>query len=212
MNDGSPDEEDESESQSVTYWFDQLRAGNEQAAAELWTHYFEQLSRFARSRLKQRRVSDEEDLASEVLHALCQAADAGRLPSIQSRDDLWRILLSWLRNRIVDQFRADQTAKRGGGNVRGHSGLAANDSRTGGFDRIPGPQPSPATVAEMRECADNLLKQLPDELLKKLALARLAGKTVAEIADEFDIAPRTVERKLAIIRRVWNEPRDEENR
>ncbi len=189
--------------QSITYWFDQLRAGNEVAAARLWDHYFQQLATFARRRLHQRRVSDEEDLAAEVLQALCRAADVGRLPAIQSRDDLWRILLSWMRNKITDQVRAQQAAKRGGGRVRGQSGFGSGDGDA--FAEPVCPQPSAATLAELRELADRLLRRLPDVLLRELALARMAGKTVGELSVDFKIAPRTVERKLAIIRRVWSD-------
>jgi RNA polymerase sigma factor (sigma-70 family) len=198
-------ESNELHEQSVTYWFDQLRAGNEAAAAELWNRYFQQLAAFARSRLVQRRVSDEEDLAAEVLQALCRAAESGRLPAIESRQDLWRILLSWMRNKITDQVRAEHAAKRGGGRVRGRSGFDHNTNEADAFAEIACPQPSAATLAELRELADRLLARLPNQLLRDLALARMAGKTVDELSGEFKIAPRTVERKLAIIRRVWSQ-------
>ena len=193
---------------SVTNWVERLRRGDEAAAAKLWSHYFTRLVAVARGRLAtiDRRVSDEEDIASEVLAALCRAADDRRLPPLGSRDDLWHLLLSYLRGRVVDQARRTQATKRGGGRVRGHSALKnPSDSADATFDRLPEDGPTPADVVAMHEQAGVLLSLLPSDQHRDIALAKLAGRTTAEVAAALGIAPRTVERKLAIIRRLWRE-------
>ncbi len=51
---------------SVTCWLDELRAGEGEAARQLWERYFARLVQLARSELAARRraaVEDEEDAA-----------------------------------------------------------------------------------------------------------------------------------------------------
>jgi DNA-directed RNA polymerase specialized sigma24 family protein len=62
-----------------------------------------------------------------------------------------------------------------------------------------------APAVAMAEEVGRLLSMLGDEEYEKIALARLAGHTVQEIADELNCAKRTVERRLGIIRDEWAE-------
>jgi len=48
-----------------------------------------------------------------------------------------------------------------------------------------------------------LLNALGNDLLRQVALAKMEGHSNEEIGQRFDLALRTVERKLALIRRVW---------
>lgn len=185
---------------SVTVWFDRLRDGDPDAAAALWARYFERLTAVARSHLqsRHRRVADEEDIAAEVLHALCRSAQHERLPSIESRDDLWRMLLCWTRHGVIEHVRRHTRQRRGGGNVRGDSIVE------GGLDRFPAP--STQTLDDLSDGLSDLLGRLPDESLRTIARRRLAGYTNEEVAAELDVSTRTVERKLSLIRAAWSQP------
>jgi hypothetical protein len=57
-----------SENQSVTWWLENLKEGDEAAAQFLWRRYFQRLAGLARQRLSegQRRVQDEDDIALSV--------------------------------------------------------------------------------------------------------------------------------------------------
>ena len=57
---------DPNQSVSITEWLDQARDGDEIGRQQLWGRYYERLVRLAKSRLsaKDRRVSDEEDIAA----------------------------------------------------------------------------------------------------------------------------------------------------
>ena len=57
----------------VTQWIEGLKAGDEGAAADLWSRYFERLVQLARQRLSStpRRVADEEDVVLSVFRCLC---------------------------------------------------------------------------------------------------------------------------------------------
>ena len=111
------------EPESITLSYEMLRQGNNAAAKQIWTRFFDRLVNVARHEMQtaNRRVADEEDVASIVLASLCSQAEKGQLPDILNRDDLWRMLLVRLRNEVVDHVRSDTRAKRGSGKVRGDS-------------------------------------------------------------------------------------------
>lgn len=105
---------------SVTGWFDQLRDGKRDAARKLWEAYCQRLVALAKQKLASQncRVNDEEDVAINVFAALCRNAEKGLLPDIQNRDDLWRVLFSMTWHQVIDQFRAANVQKRGGGKIQ----------------------------------------------------------------------------------------------
>ena len=80
--------------QSVTWWIQSLKEGDEQAAQELWQRYFQRMAALARQRLGEnsRRVQDEHDIAISVFKSLCEGAGRGDLAGLGGRDDLWRLL------------------------------------------------------------------------------------------------------------------------
>ncbi len=80
---------------SVTHWIDEIKGGNRDAAQGLWERYFARLVRLARLQIseKNRRVSDEEDVALSVFETFCRAAEDGRFPNLSDRDSLWRLLV-----------------------------------------------------------------------------------------------------------------------
>ena len=66
---------------SITRWFSDLRAGEDEAARRLWDRYFDRLVSLARSELRARRreaVEDEEDAALNAFDSFCRGmAGAG---------------------------------------------------------------------------------------------------------------------------------------
>ena len=101
---------------SVTHWLGQLKAGDPAAAGPLWERYFPKLVELARARLAgfPRRAADEEDVALSAFDSFCRDAAAGRLPRLDDRDDLWRVLLLITSQKALDLVRHESAAKRGG--------------------------------------------------------------------------------------------------
>jgi DNA-directed RNA polymerase specialized sigma24 family protein len=56
---------------------------------------------------------------------------------------------------------------------------------------------------ELEEQYARLLDMLRNDQLRKVAILRIEGYTVAEIAQKVDIGQRAVERKLQLIRDKW---------
>ena len=192
---------------SVTRLFQDLKAGQTDAAAALWNAYFDALVRLARRQLGHapRRAVDEEDVAASVFFGLCHGAAQGRFASLQSRSDLWRVLVCITRQKAIDGVRQATRAKRGGGAVRGESVfLGADGNLTSyGIEQVAGEEPSPSFLVSLAEENERLLGLLRDESLRTVALLRLEGFTNEEIAQRLEISLRSVERKLKLIRERW---------
>jgi DNA-directed RNA polymerase specialized sigma24 family protein len=196
-------------SASVTTWIDQLRAGNRDAARRLWERYNRHLIGLARKRLcglgVSRRDSDEEDVALSAFDSFCCAAEQGRFPRLDDRDQLWAVLACITARKALDLRNYQRREKRGGGQVGGESVLDALLGTEGGdgLGQVVGREPTPEDEAQEAETFRRLLALLPTEELRAIALAKLEGYTNAEIAARQRCALATVERRLGTIRAVW---------
>lgn len=197
-----------STAQSISLWISHLKDGNDVAAQQLWDRYSSQLVELARRRLKAapKRVADEEDIASSVFHSLCRGAAAGRLQSVKNRDDLWWLLLSITKQKVVDHVRRENAQKRGAGRTHSESGLGGNVDEGRGFalDQLVGADPTPEFIVILEEQHHRLLGLLRDDHLRQIAVSRIEGFTVPEIAAGLHVTTRTIERKLQLIRNAWS--------
>jgi DNA-directed RNA polymerase specialized sigma24 family protein len=64
-------------------------------------------------------------------------------------------------------------------------------------------EPSPAFAVLLAEEYRRLLGLLGDADLQRLAVLKMEGYTVAEIAAQLERVPRTVKRRLHLIRKIW---------
>jgi DNA-directed RNA polymerase specialized sigma24 family protein len=188
---------------SVTRWIDLLRAGDSAAAQHLWERYFRQLVARARAALGSapRRVADEEDVALSAFHSFCQAAEEGRFPRLDDRDDLWRLLVVLTGRKAAHQVRDEMRAKRGGGQILGEADLG--DEAVLGA--VVGSEPTPEFAAEVAEQCRRLLDRLGSDELRSIAVWQMEGYTVEEIATRLAVSARSVARKLNVIRDRWSE-------
>jgi len=198
-----PSEEDG----SITCWIDQLRAGDQAAAQPLWERYFQRLVGLARVKLRAGGDSDEEDAALSAFQSFFQGAAQGRFPRLDDRHDLWRLLVTITARKAADQIERARSLKRGGGRLLDEAALDGPDPerRIGGLDQLPGPDPTPEFAAMVAEQYQHLLELLGDETLRSIAVWKLEGYTVKEIAQRLDRSERMVAYKLGLIRLRWEE-------
>jgi DNA-directed RNA polymerase specialized sigma24 family protein len=187
---------------SVTRWLAQLRAGDQEAARPLWERYFQRLVGLARVKLRgaPRRAADEEDVALSALDSFFRGAEHGRFPRLDDRDDLWRLLMVITARKASHLIRDESRQKRGGGPFA-LGAIAGLDPAE--LEQIRDPEPPPELVAQVAEECQRLLACLEDPVLTALARWKMEGFTNDEIAARLGCAPRTVERKLRLIRAVW---------
>jgi DNA-directed RNA polymerase specialized sigma24 family protein len=192
---------------SVTRWLEGVKAGDADAIAQLWDRYFERLVRLARGKLPAhcRRAFDEEDVAISAFQSFCERASRGRFPKLNDRNDLWVLLLTLTIRKAVLTIRHQSRRKRGGGRVLGESALVGGEAAMNGLAGVVQREPSPEDVVRFTDNLERLLGRLADRTLKTVALRKLEGYDVQEIAAEVGASTRTVERKLRLIRAIWQQ-------
>jgi DNA-directed RNA polymerase specialized sigma24 family protein len=191
---------------SVTLWLALLKEGDSAAAQPLWERYFHQLVHLARSRLRgaSRRAADEEDVALSAFDSFCRRASQGRFPSLDDRDDLWRLLLVMTARKAAHLVRDENRDRRGGGKVATEADLQkANEEGEAALAQVIGSEPTPELAAQVAEECGRLLDKLGDEDLRTIAIWQMEGHTVPEIAAKLGRSERTIARKLAVIRDIW---------
>jgi RNA polymerase sigma factor (sigma-70 family) len=187
---------------SITRLIQQLQAEAPEAAAALWQRFAQRMLALARQRLSPgaRRVADEEDVVVVAFERFLRGVRAGRFPRLADRGDLWAILFTLTTRQAAQQTRDQGRDKRGGGEVRGGSGLLDQDGKA--ID-VPEGGPAPDEEAALQESMTRLLSALKDDQLRQIALARLEGYSNAEIARQIGRSEVTVERRLNLIRETW---------
>jgi DNA-directed RNA polymerase specialized sigma24 family protein len=194
---------------SVTGWIRQLKAGERAATQPLWENYFQRLVARARRQLTgvPRRAADEEDVALSAFDSFCRAAEAGRFPRLDDRQDLWQLLIVITDRKASDLANLERRQKRGRGKVLDEAavGGSAGNATDSPMAAILSQEPSPAFAAQLAEECQRLLSLLGDPELQQLAVRKMEGYTVAEIAQQMSCVPRTVKRRLQLIRRIWEE-------
>ena len=178
------------------------------AAQPLWERYFARLVRLAQARLRARRrpgaAEDEEDAALSAFDSFCRAAAQGSFPRLDDRDDLWRVLATITTRKAVEAVRHQTRQKRGGGQVLGESAVVG-DGDGDGLALVLSREPTPEDAAQFADQCDRLFQRLDDSNLRTVAARRLEGYSSEEIAAELGTSARTVDRKLGLIRAIWQE-------
>jgi DNA-directed RNA polymerase specialized sigma24 family protein len=182
-----------SSSGSVTELIDRVKAGDAEAARELWELYWPRLLGLARKKLPPIGLGDEEDVVLSALASFFRGAPDGKFPLTKNRTDLWKILVVITSRKIVDLITRDR---------RQPAGIPD------GADEIPDPRPSTEfhlTLKELLDSLDDPKYGSGDPPLRFVAWSKLEGYTNEQIAAMSDCTVRTIERKLRLIRSIWTE-------
>jgi DNA-directed RNA polymerase specialized sigma24 family protein len=183
-----------SPAEPVTLLIQRLKAGDKDAIEQLWKRYFERLVRLARRRLGGNRspVADEEDVALSAFDSVCRRSREGRFRRLVTRNDLWQILAIVTRRKAINQRKKEACQKRLHGTEAPGEGAASR-------------QPDPPTAVQIAEECRRLLEKLNDLQLQQIAVAKMEGYSNEEIARIIERSVATVERKLKLIRSIWQD-------
>jgi DNA-directed RNA polymerase specialized sigma24 family protein len=188
-------------------WLSELERGDADAAQRLWEVYYGRMVDLARLKLQgtARRAADEEDVALSAFKSFCRGAREGRFPQVQDGDNLWPLLMALTAHKAIDLLRHERRVKRGGPGV---SRMAIGVETTAiepDWSRVIGREPSPEFALQIAEECQRLLDSLSDSILRAIAVWKMEGYTTEEIAAKLGCVPRTVERKLRMIRKLWGD-------
>jgi DNA-directed RNA polymerase specialized sigma24 family protein len=182
---------------SVTQWLGRLQDGDPAAVQQIWERYFHRLVGLARHKLAGARpqIADEEDIALSAIDSFCRNAENGRFPKLMDRDGLWRLLVVITARKTFRLIRDQTRQKRGG--------IGAESSPAPNLEEVLSREPSPEMAAQIGDEYRRLLLLLHDPELETIVHARMEGLSVEDIANKLGKAPRSVKRKLRLIRELW---------
>jgi RNA polymerase sigma factor (sigma-70 family) len=184
---------------SVSRWLGPLREGDAAAAQQLWERYFHRLVEFARKRLRDApRREAAEDAALSAFDTFCRSAGQGRFPQLADRDGLWRLLVVITARKAAHHARDARRHKRGG--MRTVQPCAAVEPS---LEEIISREPTPEFAAQTAEECQRLLQLLGNPELELVALLKMEGYTVEQIAERLGYEGRTIKRKMRLIRTLW---------
>lgn len=177
---------------SITGLYQRWLGGDRTGFEQLITHFRSRLLALANS-VRDRRfqsTAEAEDALQSAMFSLWESPNQAGLAESADRDDLWNVLGTMTVRKVLRHQERELAQKRGGGKVV--TGM---------------PMEAMAMVAEDGALGAHVeeLLGLLDEELRQFAMLRLSGHTNQEISRELDCSERKVERKLQLIRAVWQE-------
>jgi len=179
------------------------RAGDEQAARQLFDTYMERLIALARRRISQRLASrvDPEDIVQSVFRTFFGRLKAGEF-EIADQDDLCKLLMRITVHKTLRQVAFHRAAKRDPSAEKGQQ-HTADDRLREVLDREPTPE---ATVAFVDQLEHFLARLRPEE--RQVLEMRLQGYSNEDISQKLNIKhDRTIRR---IIERIRGQAMQEE--
>lgn len=187
--------------ESIVEVLERLKLGEEEAVREIWDRCYPRVLSLARKRLStsRNRIADEEDIALSAIKSFCRAAQQGRFPDLQDQTGLWRVLLKITSRKAIDLQRYERRRPTVDASI-----MLEGEVSTDGLASVPAKVSEEQFAQRLIEEVEQRLVGLDDDLAQ-LALAKLEGYTNREIAEKFNIALRTVERRLNLVRRKWSE-------
>lgn len=173
------------------------------AQQQLWQRYYQRLVALARRNLNgvPLRTADEEDVALSAFDSFFRAAEKGRFPQLEDRDDLWKVLM------VLTLRKASNLKKYEKAEIRNPDRLQLQSELESLFlAHVQSEEPDPQLAAAAADSCRALLQQLPDDQfrLREIAICKMEGYTNAEIAARLDVALSTVELRLKRIRMLWS--------
>ncbi len=205
---------------SITRWLEGLKAGRPEAFEAIWARYYSRVLDVVRRRLLRtphQAVEDGEDVAISALHGLFAGSVQGRFDDLGDRSDLWQLLAAITLKKVLVRRQWYSRWKRAG---RPPSRDPTAPRAPEGHDRDPADflaqavsnEPTPELAAMFREQLQRFLDALTDPTHRQIAEWRVEGLTNAEIAGKLGRGTRTVERKIELIRLIWEKIGDESDR
>ncbi len=186
---------------SITRWVTELGMRDDDAARHLWDRFFHRLVVLAKLQLRRRSWGgiDEEDVALSALDSFIARRNAGGYPQLGNRDDVWKLLSIITRRKSLNVMRRELADRRGAGQQVDQEFDLLN-----AFCAEPTPDQAAEVLDEARRLLDVVLAGR-ESSLRVIALGKLQGEDNSVLAKQLAVSRRTIERKLDLIRRLWEQ-------
>jgi RNA polymerase sigma-70 factor (ECF subfamily) len=173
------------------------RAGDAEAADELFQRYAGRLIALARTRLSAKLAGrvDPEDIVQSAYRSFFAGARSGGY-DLQHGGDLWGLLVAITLHKLQDQVRHHTSHKR---SVNSERTFGSEDSLLGIQASLLAPGPSPVEALALVEQLERVMSGL-EPLQRRMLELRLQGFNLEEIAADTRLSRRTVRRVLERIK------------
>jgi DNA-directed RNA polymerase specialized sigma24 family protein len=191
---------------SISRLLDQLKTGDQDAAAALFRRFHKRLLGQLRHRMPKdvRSVSDEYDVALSTFNQFFRDAAEGKFHQLD-RNQLWALLTTIARHKTCNLVVHHSRQRRGGRN-------RANPTDAARLGEVCGPEPEPDEAVIVAEEIERLVNLLGDDSLKTIVILRMEGWSMAEVADQVNCSVRSVRRKLLLVKHIWQREWEGETR
>ena len=185
---------------------------------EIVRRFYPRLRALAKRRLERERIAESvyepDEALNSALSKMIFLVLSGRVESIDGVDGFWRLYRKILAWKIMTASDRLDALKRGGPGIRKTSRSSVATERS---DEALGPVADavpddldlfksnllPADVmAISSEVTERLIDLLQPDL-QSVVRMRLEGRTIPQMAAVFGVSPRSVDRMLEMIRRIW---------
>lgn len=169
------------------------RAGDQQAASELFQRYATRLVALARGRLSEKLSSrvDAEDVVQSAYRSFFAESGAGRF-QVERGGDFWQLLVTITLHKLQHHVARHTAQKRA---VAREQTFGSEDSLHGIQADVFAKEPSPVEAMALADELQQVMARLEPYQRAMLEL-RLQGNSLAEIAAESQCSVRTVIRVL----------------
>lgn len=192
---------------TISNCFRRMAEGDTDAVAPIWIHFFPRLLGLAKATMAGQRQTayDPLDAVASALATFWKRAQRGEFGERKDRDELWNLLATITKRKALKAMEREQRLKRGGRCARyslEEAAGAENFELQRVLERVP--------AQEFDVWCGDLFELLPDERLRSIALLRLLGHTIQEIADLQGSSLSAVERKMRRVRIIWRKAVEED--
>ncbi len=193
-------------------------AGDADALQILLARHHENLMYSARFYMKRLRVFDPaytpDDAVQDAMLKYAQAAMAGRLGSLKTSVEHWKLIFRILKNEILTALGRSQALKRRGLEERSLSEIAddrdgapsgSNHGRRGDpRERSQTPSQPPDDLFFLHEEVLLILEALDGAGFRAILEMKIQGYTNDEIAAKLDVSVRTIYRRINELRQAYD--------
>lgn len=179
-----------------------LKSGNPTATHAIWERFYPKLVQAANKRLLKNPdpATSGEDIAQSSFRNVCLGVLEGKYPQLENRDDLWRLLMSSMINRVRSHYRSINAQKRT---------VAQQESIDWIDDELLTELNSHEAQSQLDDLIDFLLVKLDQEdssgELRQIALLYLHEHSASEIAKILHKRKTNILHKVQLIRSLWEE-------
>lgn len=180
------------------------------AEQDLVEYYFQQLYALAKRRSNglDGRAEDAEDAVVSAWASFFQAMENGRLQQLENRTDLWKVLATFTIRKVIRQRDRQNAKKRDSKRTVTDSALSgpgkSDEVHHPGIEGVADAALNHELEVAFQECVQTFLDQLDEHLLEVVEMS-LSGMSNQEISQRLNCSERTIKRRIAEVRKLWDQ-------